>query len=566
MKKFFLTLLPLLKSYKLQLFYVVFGGIIVGGSVASLAYFIRPVLDDIFIAENLDALYFLPFFVILIYLAKGFGKFIQVYNTARISEGIISTLRIDILKHIVYLDLKFFYTYASGDIISRFSNDITNIRGFFTAYLADSVKDLITIFALLGVIIYNSYEMAFYALIIIPACVYPLSKLSTKIKRISHQSQSTLADLTSRMTEIINNYETIKSYIAEKKEISSFAKTSNKARDMAVQEEKTNAMVSPVMEIVSSIGVAFVIISGGQYVIDGDMSVGAFFSFMTALFMLYEPIKRLTVHYNKMSSISASFERVIELLEAKSDIIDGNAKIQTIENIKFENVFLRYKIKDILKNINIEIKKGESIALIGSSGGGKTSFVNLINRFLDVSQGTLSINNQNIKEIQQSSLREKIALVSQRIFIFNDTVTNNICYSSPFNEDKLKNAISLANAEFVYDLENGLETKLDEFGTNISGGQRQRISIARAIYKNPDVYIFDEATSALDGDSESIIKNSIKNLSKNKIVLIIAHRLSSITHSDKIMIFDNGNIVDFGESKCIRENSSYFKKILDKID
>ena len=545
---------------------MVFGGVLTGGAIASLAYFIRPVLDDIFISKNLDSLYFLPFFVVLIYFAKGFGKFIQTYNTAKISEGIISTLRIDILKHIIYLDLKFFYTYSSGDIISRFSNDITNIRGFFTAYLADSIKDFITIFALLGVVIYNSYEMAFYALIIIPACVYPLSKLSTKIKHIAHQSQSTLADLTSSMTEIINNYETIKSYIAEKKEISSFATISNKARDMSVKEAKTNALVSPVMEIISSIGVAFVIISGGQYVIDGEMSVGAFFSFMTALFMLYEPIKRLTVHYNKMSSISASFERILELLETKSSIIEGHNEITSIENIKFENVFLRYKVKDILKNINIEIKRGESIALIGNSGGGKTSFVNLINRFLDVSSGSLSINHQNIKDIKQSSLREKIALVSQRVFIFNDTITNNICYAMPFNEEKMKNAISLANAEFVYDLENGLNTKLDEFGTNISGGQRQRISIARAIYKDPDVYIFDEATSALDGDSESIIKNSIKNLSKDKIVLIIAHRLSSITHSDKIMIFDKGDIVDFGDNKDIRENSVYFRKILDKLN
>ena len=545
---------------------MVFGGVLTGGAIASLAYFIRPVLDDIFISKNLDSLYFLPFFVVLIYFAKGFGKFIQTYNTAKISEGIISTLRIDILKHIIYLDLKFFYTYSSGDIISRFSNDITNIRGFFTAYLADSIKDFITIFALLGVVIYNSYEMAFYALIIIPACVYPLSKLSTKIKHIAHQSQSTLADLTSSMTEIINNYETIKSYIAEKKEISSFATISNKARDMSVKEAKTNALVSPVMEIISSIGVAFVIISGGQYVIDGEMSVGAFFSFMTALFMLYEPIKRLTVHYNKMSSISASFERILELLETKSSIIEGHNEITSIENIKFENVFLRYKVKDILKNINIEIKRGESIALIGNSGGGKTSFVNLINRFLDVSSGSLSINHQNIKDIKQSSLREKIALVSQRVFIFNDTITNNICYAMPFNEAKMKNAISLANAEFVYDLENGLNTKLDEFGTNISGGQRQRISIARAIYKDPDVYIFDEATSALDGDSESIIKNSIKNLSKDKIVIIIAHRLSSITHSDKIMIFDKGDIVDFGDNEDIRENSVYFRKILDKLN
>ena len=565
MKKFFLTLLPLLKSYKLKIFYVIFGGVIVGGSVASLAYYIRPVLDDIFIAGDLDALYFLPFFVIIIYFAKGFGKFIQVYNTARISEGIISTLRINILKHIVYLDLKFFYTYTSGDIISRFSNDITNIRGFFTAYLADSVKDLITIFALLGVVVYNSVEMAFYALVIIPACIYPLSKLARKIKHISHQSQSTLADLTSRMTEIINNYETIKSYIAEKKEIKSFTATSNKARDIAIQEEKVNAMVSPIMEIISSIGVAFVIMSGGQYVIDGEMSVGAFFSFMTALFMLYEPIKRLTVHYNKMSSISASFERVLELLETKSNIIDGTKEIHSIENIKFENVFLRYKVKNILSNINIEIKKGESIALIGNSGGGKTSFVNLINRFLDVSQGQLSINHQNIKDIKQHSLRKKIALVSQRIFIFNDTIKNNICYSCSYDKDKLKNAISLANGEFIYDLENGLDTKLSEFGTNISGGQRQRISIARAIYKNPDVYIFDEATSALDGDSESIIKQSIRNISKDKIVFIIAHRLSSITYSDKIMIFDKGNIVDFGDSKDIRKNSNYFKDIKDKL-
>ena len=526
-----------------------------------MAYIIRPILDNIFVSKNVDSLYLLPILVICIYFFKGIGRYIQAYNTAYISENIIARLRLDTLRHIIYLDLKFFYTYSSGDIVSRFSNDLTNIRMFFADYIASSVKDIITIIVLLVVIISSNAEMAFYALVVMPTCIYPLSFLAKKIKGISHQNQHTIAKLISKMTEIINNYETIKSHIAEEIELKEFDKISLKVKDISIREEKTNALVSPIMEVISAIGIAFVIVAGGNYVIADEMSIGAFFSFVTALLMIYEPIKRTTQNYNKMHSMSASFERILELSKAKSDIIDGTKNIDKIKSIKFENVFLKYGKKNVLKNINIKINEGESIALIGGSGGGKTSFINLINRFLDSSDGSIYINDKDIKTLKQKSLRSKIALVSQRIFIFNDTIKHNICYSYDYNEEKLKNAISLANAEFIYDLKEGISTILDEFGTNLSGGQRQRIAIARAIYKDPDVYIFDEATSALDGKSENIIKESIKNISKNKIVLIIAHRLSSISYSDKIMIFNKGEIVDFGKSEDIRENSIAFKEL-----
>jgi len=317
------------------------------------------------------------------------------------------------------------------------------------------------------------------------------------------------------------------------------------------------------MEIVGAFAAALVIYMGGQEVIAGNMSVGTFFSFMTALFMLYTPIKRLSGVYNHFQIALAANERINDIFNTKNEIIEGTYDInEVISDITFNNLSLKYDDKVALKNINLTAKIGEKIALVGDSGGGKSSLVNLILRFYDPYMGDVRFNNKDIKQFSFKSLRDSISIVTQRVYIFNDTVANNIAFGHEYNEQKIKDVLKQAHAlEFVDNLEHGIDTKLDEFGTNLSGGQRQRIAIARALYKDPKVLIFDEATSALDNESESIITKVLDEVSKNKITFVIAHRLSTIKNSDKIVVFKNGEIICQDTEENLLINCDEYKRL-----
>jgi subfamily B ATP-binding cassette protein MsbA len=317
------------------------------------------------------------------------------------------------------------------------------------------------------------------------------------------------------------------------------------------------------MEIVGAIAAAVVIIMGGTEVINGNLSVGAFFSFMTALFMLYTPIKRITSVYNSFQIAIAANERINDIFATQSDIEDGTKMLDLdINKVMFKNIELRYGETIALKGINLIAKKGQKIALVGDSGGGKSSLVNLILRFYDPYNGEVSFDNTNIKEFTFKSLRDNISIVTQRVYIFNDTIANNIAFGSNADYEKVKNALVQAHAwDFVEKLENGIETTLDESGSNLSGGQRQRIAIARALYKDPQILIFDEATSALDNESESIITQVLDEVSQNRITFVIAHRLSTIKNADKIVVFKEGQIVCEGNESELLNNCLEYQKL-----
>jgi subfamily B ATP-binding cassette protein MsbA len=323
------------------------------------------------------------------------------------------------------------------------------------------------------------------------------------------------------------------------------------------------------MEIIGSIAASTVIYFGGQEVIAGDLSVGAFFSFMTALFMLYTPLKRLSKVYNSIQTAIAANERVKEIMALKPTILSGkNLLNKNISKIEFDNVSVRFEDNYALQNIDFEINRGQKIALVGDSGGGKSTFVNMIIRFYDTVDGSIRFDDTDIKDIDIQNLRDNISIVTQRVYIFNDTIIKNIAYNSHDGlyeqdiEQKVIQALKLAHAwDFVKDLEHGIYSTLDEFGTNLSGGQRQRIAIARALYKNPQILIFDEATSALDNKSEEIIKDVIHEISKDKIVFIIAHRLSTIEDVDKIAVFKAGKIICLDTKEKLLDNCEEFKNL-----
>lgn len=559
--------LPYFKDYIPQFAMAILGMIMAALGSAISAYLVKPVLDKIFVEKNENMLYILPYAIIAIYFIKSLGTYMQAYFTAYIGQDTVRRFRKNLLENLLKLDMKFFNDYRVGELVSRNINDIERIRSVVSSMIPEFIREVITIIGLLCVVLYQSIELSFFALIIMPLAIFPISKLAKKMRKISKSSQEKTSDISSCLNGIFTNIEIIKSKNAQNYELSRFSKENDKFFKLNLKSVKIAELVSPIMETLGSIGISVVIIFGGKEVIDGNLSIGSFFSFLTALFMLYTPLKRISRLHNNMQDAIAASQRTFELMDKNPDILSGNEKFpQNLNTISFNNVYLKYKDKNILNGINLIAKKGELIAIVGKSGGGKTSIINLLMRFYDPIKGDIFINDKNIAEFNIQSLRENIGFVSQRPYIFNDTIANNVCYGNDFDEDKVIQALKMANAfEFVKSLENGIETILNEFGTNLSGGQKQRITIARALYSNPQILIFDEATSALDNQSEKLITDIIRNLSDNKIIFVIAHKMSTIQNADKIAVVSNGKIAAFGNDKELLESCEIYKNLKESV-
>ena len=554
---------PYFKDYIPQFSFAILGMILASSGTAVSAYLVKPLLDEIFIAKDVQMLQLLPYAIIAVYAAKEIGRYMQAYFTAFIGHDIIRRFRDKILKNLLIQDISFFHEYRTGELISRNTNDVEKVRTVVSNLIPEFFKEFFTIIGLVLVVIYQSSALAFFALIILPLAIIPLSKLAKKMKRISKQSQEKVSDITAKLSEIFNNIEVIKASNAMDHESDIFAKENQKYFSLTMKSVKVSQLVSPLMEILGSVGVATVIIIGGMEVIEGNMSVGSFFSFLTALFMLYTPIKKLSSLYNQLQEAVAASERIFFLLDKEPLIQGGTKEIpQKIENILFENVKLKYGTKKALNGINLEAKQGEFVALVGDSGGGKSSLVNLILRFFDPSDGKILINGVDLKEFSLKSLRDNIAIVTQRVYIFHESVAANVAYGKEIDEEKVIEALKKANAyEFICELPDGIYTHLDEFGANLSGGQRQRIAIARAIYTDPKILIFDEATSALDSKSEKKITEAMENLIKDKITFVIAHRLSTVKKADKIVVLKHGKVSAIGSDEELHMSSKEYLKL-----
>ncbi len=555
LKNLFFRFSPYFKDYKTKFVFMFIGMFMVAIGTMLVAYMIKPVLDKIFIEKNETLLYLVPFGLVLVYLIKSIGLYVQSYYASYIGQDMVRRLRDDSVAKILSFEMGFFHKFRSGELISRTVNDIERVRHVVSSMIPVMLREAMTIIVLLIYVLYLNPKMAIISLIFIPLAFKPLSILAKKMKGYSKTSQEKISDLTAKLSEIFNNIEMIKANAVESYEMKKFSKENKDIFTVNMKATKTNIIVSPMMEIFGSLAAAFVIMLGGYEVINGNMSVGSFFSFLTALFMLYTPIKRISNLYNKIQDAVAASDRIHVLLDRKSKIIDGKKEIhQDINEIEFKNVNLNYDGKEALNDIRFKAQKGQKIALVGNSGGGKSSIVNLLLRFFDASSGELLIDGQNINTFTQKSLRDAISIVTQRVYITNDTVSSNVAYGLDIDEAKVIDALKQANAwDFIKDLEFGVESKINEFGTNLSGGQRQRIAIARAIYREPKILIFDEATSALDTKSEKKITDALEKISKDKITFIIAHRLNTIAHADKIVVLKEGKI------SCIGTNSELLK-------
>ncbi|QDF29392.1 ABC transporter ATP-binding protein [Halarcobacter anaerophilus] len=563
MRDFFKYYMPFYKNYKLKIFYAFIGIVLVAGGSGGLAYIVKPLLDEVFIAKDQQMLYIVPVLLILVQSAQGFGKYIQVYYVSYIGQDIIRITRDRLLAHILTLDIAFFQKKHGGELISRITNDINKIQSAVSSQIAGFIREILTIVALIGVVIYQSAELAFYGLIVMPLAIYPLSVLAKKMKKLSFKSQESASDITSHLSETFNNVEIIKANCTEKIELEKFEKHNSRFFNINIKAVKTSELTSPIMELLGAIAAALVIIYGGSKVINAELTTGAFMSFIAALFMLYTPLKRISGIYNQLQSAIAAHERVLSVYAINPTILTGDKNFpKNIEKIEFKDVMLKYNDLVALKHINLTAIKGEKVALVGDSGGGKSSLINLLIRFYDTNEGKILFNDIDLKNIDIKSLRNNISVVTQRVYIFNDSVASNVAYGYEIDEQRVIKALKQSHAyDFVSKMPEGIYSKLDEFGTNLSGGQRQRIAIARALYKNPHVLILDEATSALDNESESIISDVIDEVSKDRITFVIAHRLSTIKNADKIAVFKKGEIVCIDKEENLLKNCLEYQRL-----
>ena len=535
---------------------------------AGTAHIIKPVMDDIFIKKDQHMLFVVPFALVMVFMLKGIGRYIQTYYTAYIGQDVIRKLREKLLSHITILDIDFFRKMHSGELLSRITNDISRIQTVVANIIPELIREILTIIALGGYVIYQNPKLAFYFIVVMPLAIFPLSKLSKKMRRYSKLSQESTADMTQRLEEVFSNIEVIKSNSSQKFELDRFAIENSAVFKYIMKQIKVNALTSPIMELLGSVAIGLVIYIGGMEVINGNMTVGSFFSFSAALFMLYDPIRRLSGLYNRAQDAISANERMMELLNLKPDIKGGNVLLQeNIDSVSINNVSLVYDDHQALKDVSLKLQKGNFYALVGDSGAGKSSLVNLLVRFYDPSSGQILINSQNINNFTLESLHDKIAYVTQHIMIFNDTIAANIAYGKEIDKARVIEALKKAHAyDFVSKLPNGIDTILAQRGSNLSGGQKQRIALARALYKNPDVLIMDEATSALDNISEKKIKDAISKLKNEMITISVAHRLSSIQNANTIFYFQNGQILCQGTHEKLSTSCTGYQKLISSLE
>ncbi|MFH0710249.1 MAG: ABC transporter transmembrane domain-containing protein [Pseudomonadota bacterium] len=559
---------PYIKGYKFQYFMVLIGIVLTVTATAGTAHIMQPLMDNMFIKKEPGMLYIIPALLIGIYTLKSIGRYIQSIFTTYIGMHIVSRLREDLLSKMVYMDMQFLYINRSGELISRITNDIARVQYFVSKMLPELVQESFTVIALVAYVIYLNATLAFWALFVMPVVVFPLIKITRRLKKLSHRSQEKNADLMTRLTEVFNNSEIIKANATEDYEMRRFKDENDHFFKLNMKATYTGELVSPIMEMIASIGLAAVIFIGGQQVYSGAMSVGEFTAFLTAIGLVFQPLRRVSAIYSKIQDAQAASERVFHIFDLDNSIKDGPVSLsEPITQVDFDNVTLNFGEKAALSNLNLTISKGQTIALIGQSGGGKSSLINLLLRFYDPDEGNIRINNQNLKNYTQNSLRHQIAAVSQRVYIFQDTLAANVAYGAEVDEEQVLNALKIADAlDFVNELPDGIHTVMQEFGVNLSGGQRQRIAIARAVYKHASLLILDEATSALDNESEKRIQSALESYAKDKITIIIAHRLSTIEHADVILYFDSGEIIARGSHLQLLETSENYRRLAGKME
>ena len=539
--------------------------LVVGGLTSALAFLVKPVLDDIFMKKNAAMLKWIPIAVVAIYMLKGLCTYVQTILMNFIGQRVVADIRNRLYQVIQTQSMSFFTKNQTGILMSRITNDVNSMQGAVSEAVTSLLKDSFTLICLMFVIFYRDWQLALVAMVIFPVTIYPIATFGRKIRKLATRTQVTMGSLTTLLQETISGARIVKAFGREDYESSRFSRENENLLKLTLKSVTISAVSSPFMEFLGGVGIAAIIFYGGYQVIQGVSKQGTFFSFLAALILLYEPIKRLTNVNNTIQQGIAGAQRVFSIIDAVPEIRNKPEAIPLpaiSKAIDIRNVTFRYEDTPVLKQINLTVRAGEAVAFVGMSGGGKTTLVNLIPRFYDVSEGQILIDGRDIRDVTMESLRAQIGIVTQQTILFNDTVRNNIIYGDiEKTEADVIRAAKAANAHhFIVNLPEGYDTVIGEQGTKLSGGERQRISIARALLKDAPILVLDEATSSLDTEAEIEVQEALENLMKGRTTLVIAHRLSTIRNADRIVVLVNGEIVEEGTHEALLDKKGeYFR-------
>ncbi|MBF0460477.1 MAG: lipid A export permease/ATP-binding protein MsbA [Magnetococcales bacterium] len=527
--------------------------LVLAGTNGAIAFLVQPILDKVFIQQDKISLASMPLIIMVLFAIRGLVYFSQSYLMEMAGQRVVRNLQVRLYGHLMGMDLGFFQSNATGNIISRITYDANILRGATASVISNLLREGFTVVFLMGVLVYRDWQLAIVSLVGLPAAGMMIYSFGRRMRTISRVSQELMGGIMAHLEESISGQRIVKAFGMERYERARFRLLNRTILVNNLRSAKVRAISSPAMDMIAGFAVSAVILYGGQAVIAGTTTTGTFFSFITALLMAYDPVKSLTTINNQLQESLAAARRIFTVLDmqpAIQDRPDAQTLLPLREAIRFENVRFRYQegLPDVLDGINLTIRAGERVALVGHSGSGKTTLVSLVPRFFDVTSGSVRVDGVDIREVTQRSLRAQIAVVTQDVILFNDTVRNNIAYGDRNRSlTELRAAAQAANAlEFIEAMPEGFETVIGDRGVRLSGGQRQRISIARSLLKDAPILILDEATSALDSESERTVQEALERLMEGRTSLVIAHRLSTIQHVDRIIVMRDGRIVEEG--------------------
>ena len=539
---------------------------VVAGTTAGLAFLMETILDDVFTAKSKQSLYFAASIVMSLFVAKGLATYGQTVIMSFVGQRILADLQKSMFGHLVNGDLSFFHNHSSGALIAHFINDVEKMRGTVAGVITAIGRDSLTLIFLIGVMFYQDWLLTLASFFAFPTAILPLVKIGKKIRKVSANTQNEIGQFTTLLNETFTGIRHVKAAGMEDYEKSRASTLIEKIFKLVFRAARTKAAAYPIMETLGGTAIVIVICYGGWQVIEGTRSTGTFFSFVTALLLAYDPVKKLVNLNAQLQEGLAATERVFKILDVHPKIVDQPNALRVDEakgNIIFENISFSYlENVPLIDKISLTIKKGQTVALVGHSGAGKTTILNLICRFFDPASGRITLDGTDIRKITMSSLRSNLALVSQDVTLFNDTIKENIAYGTkgaalPEIQKAAKHA---AAHDFIMELPDGYDTMIGENGVKLSGGQRQRIAIARAMLKNAPILLLDEATSSLDTKSERAVQEALSNLMQNRTTIVVAHRLSTIQSADLIHVIDEGRIAESGNhEELLQLNGAYAK-------